>query len=99
MSHDPELDITPATIIPRLFFLKGSRVSNIQHQNVRSPILRKLVHDIGDLLLLDHGADSDPVGLLERGDGWRTLARRDLAGSGKEITGDVVLAENVFLGR
>ena len=81
------------------FFLKRSRVSNIQHQDVRRPILRKLVHDVGNLLLLNHRADGNPVRFLERGDCRRTLARSDFAGSGKEVAWDVVLTEDVFLGR
>jgi hypothetical protein len=75
-----------------------ARVGNVQNQNIRGSNLNQLIHDSRNTLLLNHRADSNPVLLLERGNGRRPLAGCDLGSGGKLRTGDVVLAQNEALG-
>lgn len=74
-----------------------SCILDLEHQNVCSANSRQLIHHSGDLLLLNHGANGNPIRFLERGNGGRTLTRGDFCRGGELVAGDVVLAEDVFL--
>lgn len=72
---------------------------NVQHKNIRRANLGEVVHNRRDPLLLDHSADGDPAVLLEGGDGGGALAGGDLCRVDELGAGNVVLAEDVLLGR
>lgn len=74
------------------------RIRNIQHQNISRPNLNQLIHHRRHALLLHHRANSHPALLFQRRDGGRALAGGDARGRGELGAGDVVLAEDVFLG-
>jgi len=55
-----------------------------------------LVHRVCHLGSFDHGADRDPLGVLERTDRWRTSARRNSRCVGEYRAGYVVLTDDVL---
>ena len=59
----------------------------------------QLIHHRCDTLPRDHRGDGHPVRVLERGDGGRAFPGGDFGGGFETAAGDVVLAEDVFLGR
>lgn len=72
---------------------------DIEHQNVRGPNSGQVVHDDSNLLLLNHAADGYPTLSVKRGNRRRAPTGRDLDGFGKSRALDIVLAEDVLLGR
>ena len=62
------------------------------------PDLGQLIHHPSDPLLLHHDAHGAPALLVQRRNGRRALARRDLRRHGERGPQDVVLAEHEALG-
>jgi hypothetical protein len=80
-------------------YSSSSRIRNIQHQKVCRANFFQFIHNNRNLLFQDHRAYSDPAWFFKGIDGRRSSAGRMFRCVFENGAGDVVLAEDVLLGR
>lgn len=83
----------------RSFRSVHTRIVDVEHEDIRGSYLYELVHCRCNLLLLDHRTDSNPALFLELRNRRCTLAGGDGGRLAEVGSGNVVLAQDVFLRR
>lgn len=71
-------------------------IIEVEDEDILRADAHELIHHVRHLGPLDHGADRDPLGVLERADCRRASARRDGRRGGERRAAHIVLANDVF---